>query len=316
MTAAHHKKFLFDTDFSPDAATADPVKAGVQVEPEAEAIVEAPPEEIAPTFSEEDLARAREEGYSAGHTEATKDLTTALEQRLVNTMDAIDSQIANLFDAFERDKEEHSRDAVAVATVIVRKLFPALNMDTAMAEIEHMIVEAMKRTSGAPTLIIRVSEDMKEAVEAKAHTLAVSHGREGTMSIMVDAKLAPGDAAVEWDGGGMVRDNAMVWNKIDEIIERNLGKLNHEVDTDDESTNDGDTDERSEQEQGQPDALDTSLEVVNDAPVKDNEELAAESHAEPFDAPVDVPVNTPEDIPVEETPLGEDDTPEAPETSG
>jgi len=299
MTAARHKKFLFDTDFSPDVVTAGPVKTRVQAEPEAETIAETPPEVIAPTFSEEDLTRAREEGYSAGHTEATKDLTTALEQRLANTMDAIDNQIANLFDAFERDKEEHSRDAVAVATVIVRKLFPALNMDTAMAEIEHMIVEAMKRTSGAPTLIIRVSEDMKETVESKAQDLAAARGREGTISVLVDAKLAPGDAAVEWDGGGMVRDNAVVWDKIDEIIERNLGETDHDVSIPDEASG-----LQSEQEQEHSGSLDAALEVVNDAPVKDNEELAAESHAEALD------------VPTEETPLGEDSTPNEPETDG
>jgi len=299
MTAARHKKFLFDTDFSPDVVTAGPVKPHVQAEPEAEAVAETPPEVIAPTFSEEDLTRAREEGYSAGHTEATKDLTSALEQRLANTMDAIDNQIANLLDAFERDKEEHSRDAVAVATVIVRKLFPALNMDTAMAEIEHMIVEAMKRTSGAPTLIIRVSEAMKEAVESKAHDLAAARGREGTISVLVDAKLAPGDAAVEWDGGGMVRDNAVVWDKIDEIIERNLGKTDHDV-----SAPDGASGLQSEQGQEHSGSLDAALEVVNDAPVKDNEELAAESHAEALD------------VPTEETPLGEDSTPNEPETDG
>ena len=39
---------------------------------------------------------------------------------------------------YDEDKEQHSRDAVAVAAVIVRKLFPAMNMDTAMAEIENM----------------------------------------------------------------------------------------------------------------------------------------------------------------------------------
>jgi len=299
MMAARHKKFLFDTDFSPDAVAARPPKTDVQVEPEAEAPAEEVPEEIIPSFSEEDLTRAHEEGYRAGHTEATRDLTTALEQRLVNTMDAINTQIATLFDAFEHDKEEHSRDAVAVATVIMRKLFPALNMDKAMAEIEHMIVEAMKRTSGAPTLIIRVSEDMREAVEAKAHDLAASRGREGTVSVMADAKLTAGDAAVEWDGGGMVRDSALMWNEIDKIIERNLGAKNPG-----EAAPDEPAEAHPQQEQEQSGLLDASLEVVNAAPVKDNEELAAESHAEPSDAST------------EETPLGNDDTLEESETGG
>ena len=263
MTAGGLKKFLFDTDFSPEANLKAQLEAQAKAEPEDE-LVEIEEETLADvplTFTEEDIARVREEGFQAGHTEATRDLTSALEQRLANTMDAISAQVANLFDAFARDKEEHSRDAVAVATVIVRKLFPALNMDKAMDEIEHMIVEAMQRTSGSPTLIIRVTPSMKEAVEAKVDELIALRGREGTVTVMSDEKLTEGDAAIEWDGGGMVRDSTLMWQEIDEIIERNLG-------TERANT----LAQVPEQEPVQ--------EVVNDAPVEDNEDTIVESLAE------------------------------------
>ena len=263
MTAGGLKKFLFDTDFSPEANLKAQLEAQAKAEPEDE-LVEIEEETLADvplTFTEEDIARVREEGFQAGHTEAARDLTSALEQRLANTMDAISAQVANLFDAFARDKEEHSRDAVAVATVIVRKLFPALNMDKAMDEIEHMIVEAMQRTSGSPTLIIRVTPTMKEAVEAKVDELIALRGREGTVTVMSDDKLTEGDAAIEWDGGGMVRDSTLMWQEIDEIIERNLG-------TERANT----LAQVPEQEPVQ--------EVVNDAPVEDNEDTIVESLAE------------------------------------
>jgi len=269
MTAGGLKKFLFDTDFSPEANLKAQLEAQAEVEPEDE-LVEIEEETLADvplTFTEEDMARTREEGFQAGHTEATRDLTSALEQRLANTMDIISAQVANLFDAFAHDKEEHSRDAVAVATVIVRKLFPALNMDKTMDEITHMIIEAMQRTSGSPTLIIRVAPDMKGTVEAKVTELAALRGREGTVTVMADAKIAEGDAAIEWDGGGMVRDSALMWQEIDEIIERNLGTERANVLT-----------------------PETAQEVVNDAPVEDNEAVSTESLA---DAPIEA------DIPVE-----------------
>ena len=272
MTAGGLKKFLFDTDFSPEANLKVQLEAQAKAEPEDE-LVEIEEETLADvplTFTEEDIARTRDEGFQAGHTEATRDLTTALEQRLANTMDAISAQVANLFDAFAQDKEEHSRDAVAVATVILRKLFPALNMDKAMDEIEHMIVEAMQRTSGSPTLIIRVAPDMKVAVEAKVAELAALRGREGTVTVMADEKTSEGGAAIEWDGGGMVRDSALMWQEIDEIIERNLG---------------------TERANGltQVPGQEPAQEVVNDAPVEDNEAVSTESLA---DAPIeaDTPV--------------------------
>jgi len=280
MTAGGLKKFLFDTDFSPEANLKIQLEAQAKAKPkeelaeiEEEAQVEAPP-----TFTEEDMARAREEGFQAGHTEATRDLTSALEQRLTNTMDAISAQVANLFDAFARDKEEHSRDAVAVATVMVRKLFPALNMDKAMDEIQHMIVEAMQRTSGSPTLIIRVTSGMKEAVEAKVEELVALRGREGVVTVIADDKLSDGDAAIEWDGGGMVRDSTLMWQEIDEIIERNLGTERANA-----------LAQASAPEPVEEPVPEPVQEVVNEAPVEDNEDIMVESLA---DAPAEADIST------------------------
>lgn len=235
MTAESAKKYLFDNDFGvADGVSARAPSTSIEDETasaelqaqniEAEVVEEAPPP---PTYSEEDLARAREEGMQAGRDAATRDLASAMEQRLVNTLETISSQMETLFATYDADKEQHSRDAVAVATVIVRKLFPALNMETAMAEIEHMIHEAMQRTAANSTLIVRVPQEMLEEVEAKAKDMSALRGREGTLSIIADKNMTSGDVAVEWEGGGMTRDTGSIWQEIDNIIERNLGENEH-----------------------------------------------------------------------------------------
>lgn len=245
---------------------------------------------------------ARNEGYQTGHTEATNDLTQALENRLANTLDSINAQVANLFDAFAADKEEHSRDAVAVATVIIRKLFPALNMDKALSEITHMIKEAMQRTSGVPSLIIRVAPELRDAIESKSSEMAALRGREGTITVMADETLIEGDAAIEWDGGGMVRDSKLMWQEIDEIIERNLGTerangssfdgaVNSPADehaelppTDAHDTPAITPNEASEimADQRAEDDKESVQEVVNEAPVRDNTQTRAESPEDPL----------------------------------
>lgn len=236
MTAESHNKYLFDNDFGVDEVEApsapvekvkeaDEAEAAIKAAEAAKAeevIEEAPPPP--PTYSEEDLALARKEGEQAGRDEATRDMASAMEQRVTDTLDAINTKVTALFDAYAKDKEEHSRNAVGVATVIVRKLFPALNMDKAMDEIEHMIVEAMKRTSANPALIVRVPKDILSEVEDKAQELAVLRDREGTIKISADNDMAIGDVAVDWEGGGMSRDTRLIWQEIDEIIERNLGQ--------------------------------------------------------------------------------------------
>lgn len=296
MTADSHNKYLFDNDFGLDevAASSAPVeKAKEAAEAEAaleaaetakaeEIIEEAPPPP--PTFSEEELAQARKEGEQAGRDEATRDMASAMEQRVANTLDAINTQITTLLDTYAKDKEEHSRNAVGIATVIVRKLFPALNMDKAMDEIEHMIVEAMKRTSANPALIIRVPHDMLSEVEEKAQELAVLRGREGTLKITADKDMAIGDVAVDWEGGGMSRDTRLIWQEIDEIIERNLGqKLDNYAAPEAEA-------------EAEPELPVEQL-VVNPAEVGKNEENAVESPLSEGNTPekLNITEDTPED---------------------
>lgn len=240
MTDTGAKKYLFDNDFSLDggipapvqnskstekvdekAAPADAAEATEAAEAEVEAVEEAP---APPTYSEEDLAQAREEGLQAGRDEATRDMASALEQRLANTLDAVNAQVSTLFDTYTKDKDDLSRNAVGVAAAIVHKLFPALNMEKAMGEIEHMIVEAMKRTGGAPALIIRVPKELHQEVEVRAQELAALRGREGSLNVIADADMPIGDVTVEWGGGGMTRDTSFIWQEIDAIIERNLGQ--------------------------------------------------------------------------------------------
>ena len=295
MTAESPKRYLFDNDFGHDVGlhtraqhggdssleAADEAGAfNLETETVAAEVIEEEAPPPPPSYTQEELDRAREEGLTAGRDAATRDMASAIEQRLLDTLDAINNRVAGLFDAYREDKEQHSRDAVAVATVIVRKLFPAMNMDKAMAEIEHMIVEAMKRTSGSPALIVRVPADIHAEVDEKAQSLAALRGREGTLNVIADKDLAIGDVMVEWDGGGMSRNTALIWQEIDEIIERNLG---HSAKPDDLHS----------KEASQPT---DEQEVVNAAQVGENEDYSAESqHSATLPAEGPTPHDAPED---------------------
>lgn len=308
MSATGHKKFLFDMDFGtetdPRAQLAEQKKQAAEAEAAAKAAeeAEAEPEVVIPTFSEEDVAEARSEGFQEGHAEATRDLSSAVEQRLADTLDAINGQIQGLFSSYEQDREEHNRDAVAVATIIVRKLFPAMNMDKAIDEIGHMVTEALQRTSGEASLIIRVHPDLKDTVETKANELAVMRGQEGAITVMADDAVAAGDAAVEWEGGGMIRDSQLMWQEIDKVIERNLG----------EERFDG-----PEHQEPAPMAHEPpQQEVVDEAPVGENEELVVESPAEPVQAVDGQPQEPQETAPLEQETAPTEEAPVTPDSGG
>lgn len=241
MAGAEIKKFLFDDDF---AVHEDAILAPEKEEPgkdEADALVanglepdaidgeiEEPVEEAPPTFSEEDLDIARREGEQTGRDEALKDLEGSLQKKLADTLQALLQQFTTIETAFADDKEERNLNAVGVATVIVRKLFPALNMDKAIDEIDHMIHQAMKRTAGEIKLNFFVAEELASEVEGKLKEQIQGSGRNIEYQVIGKADMAPGDCRIEWDGGGLVRDQALMWQEIDEIIESNLGEIPQE----------------------------------------------------------------------------------------
>ena len=271
MTSGGLKKFLFDTEFG--IPEDQPIVPELKAEVEDDEPVTEPEfvEELAPTFTEEDLAHARAEGLQAGRDAAIADMTSALEQQVVNSLDKLNDQVATLFEAYTQDTEEHSRSAIAVAAVIMRKMFPSLNTENSMAEIENIILEAMQRTSGAPSLLIKVSTEIFEDIEAKVNEMAALRGRTGKITVMADIDIAPGDLQVEWDGGGILRDTALMWKQVDEIIERNLGVSISDLTqkaTDQAQT----TSDKSEEPPQEPEQ-----EVVKQALVSENEEIVAES---------------------------------------
>ena len=253
MPSSDHPKFLFDTDFAEselldtteakaeagatgpegDETSGFPLPDQAAVE-DGEAAPEAtepePEPEPEPMYSETDLAQARDEGIKAGRDEALKDLEGSMLQKQSDTVEALSNKIEGIFSSYETDMDLHHRNSVSVAGVIVRKLFPALNNEKAIDEIDHIIDESMARTAAQAWLTFYVAEDLKVEVERLVTEKAKLSGRENVgLKVVGQPDIPLGDCRVEWEGGGMTRDQNEMWREIDVIIERNLGVLPQEV---------------------------------------------------------------------------------------
>jgi len=282
---------MFDTDFGAEATS--PAKAAVEAEKAPlidETDVPAEPEfveEIVPTFSEQEMNSARADGQRAGREEALAEMAASLEQQTANALNTINIQVENLFEAYAKDIEDHGRNAIAIATVIMRKLFPALNIEHSMVEVENLIDEAMQRTSGAPSLLIKVPANLHAVIEAKVIEMAALRGREGRITVTADEDMPIGDLQVKWDGGGILRDTTLLWSQIDEIIERNLGASAADI------TQKPAAPEQDINQDQAAAAASPEQEVVKQGDVSENKEILAESPAQG---------DTIEDVPVENGP--------------
>jgi flagellar assembly protein FliH len=208
------EKFLFDRSFDTDKP--DPVEETEEGPEEEE------PEEIVPTFSEEEMKTARDEAFTKGKEEGVNEDAAATEQNLLASMEKLNEQFTNLFKSQEEADATILDSAVSVATMISRKIFPALNERGALEEVERLVVVALEKVLEEPSVSVYVHPDIEPVLSEHMGSLTAQANYRGEIRIFAAEDIPVGDCRVEWDGGGARRDTESLWQEIDEIVERNL----------------------------------------------------------------------------------------------
>lgn len=209
------RKFMFDRVFElpprhdPGQVVAETAAPVPEVTPET------PPP---PTYSEEDLAAARDEAYAQGREAGVKEMSESLEHETRNTLAAVENALRELMWSQAAIETRSAEDAIRVALTAVRRLFPALANRDPLAEIEGLVGRAMALIQGEAVLNIYVNDRLVEPISARIRPMAAAAGFQGRIKMHPLASLAPGDGRVEWEGGGIGRDAAAMKKAVEETI--------------------------------------------------------------------------------------------------
>ena len=210
------QKFLFDYSFDTETTVSDNETV--------ELIDEEEQEEIIPTFSEEEVESARNEAFKKGKEQGINETTAAREQSLVEAIEKLKEQVEDLNKLHEQVAESTLNDTIEIATTINRKLFPALNEQGALKEIENFVVEALRKNQEEPKIDIRIHPDLEPLINEHISSLLNKVNYRGEIEIFATEDVPIGDCHIEWKCGGAQRDTDSLWNEIDKIIERNVLK--------------------------------------------------------------------------------------------
>ena len=214
------QKFLFDTDFG--MARARAVEESYEEEEEAVEEIAPPP----PSFSEEELALARDQAFEAGRQAGLQEAAASLEQMVGMAMAGCAHHLQALGAAQQAANEALSRDAIGIALAALRKLHPHFCRQFGLAEIEAALGEALANLDKVARITVKVHPDLVVAVEEKCKALLAQTGFDGKLLVAGDAQLGPGDCRVDWGDGGVEHDAARTWADIERAVESALGKLN------------------------------------------------------------------------------------------
>lgn len=221
------KRFLFDNrtfdpDYDPEADHAyefDGEEGAEEEIEEDEEEVEVPP---APTFTEEEMAAAQQQSFEDGKAAGLQEANTQFEHLIATALTQISQAIPSVFDHHSQTQIEHEAQALSVATAVSKKIIPAYAEKNSLDEIIHVVQRCLEPLHTEPRIIVKVHESLREDTQDKLKKNADQLGFEGRIVVMANDDIIPGDCRVEWSEGGAERDSEVLWQQIDEIIDRNL----------------------------------------------------------------------------------------------
>lgn len=187
---------------------------------------EAPPPPP-PTFSETEMEairiNARHEGYSegfaAGMAQAQAD-ADASAQRATASIHQLAEQLTQLETTYAELLHKESAELSELVLMIARKVAgEALNARSADT-IAAMVTQCLPILFSRPRLIIDLHPDALEQVMARIEPLLQQHGYEGEVQFRSNANLGVHDAMLDWGVGQARRSSEMLWQEIEDTLQR------------------------------------------------------------------------------------------------
>ena len=202
------QRYLFDRSFE----TETPGRQFATARPEAN--------DTPPVYTSEDLARARAEGVALGRAEALAERNIELEIGRLRqaTLDAIASRMGELLAHSAEASEQAARDAVTIAARIAGKLLPRLYRERACSELQELIAGVLAKISDAPKVVVRISPTLVGELAPMIEASIAGGDLDHRLAVLGDPALEEGDCRIDWSGGGVIRDQALLWREIEALL--------------------------------------------------------------------------------------------------
>jgi flagellar assembly protein FliH len=202
------KKFMFDiNDFNDD------------VEEEEEEEVEPPP----PTFSEEELANAKQKSYDDGFKRAAHEAEQSREKQVSEYCGLITQHVTDLFSQEEERVKIYETEAVKLSEAIFKQIFPVMNAQHGLEEIKAVIVDVLERHYENPSITITVPDEYLGDIDEFLKT-RLDDALAKRITVNSNDKLGLSDCKVSWNNGGARRSATIMAENIKQQLQQMLAE--------------------------------------------------------------------------------------------
>lgn len=168
------------------------------------------------SYSADEVEKIRNETFAAGKSDAEA-RAAALKAQAVQS---VGGGILRLIQSIDETQTQLRTESVELAIIVARKLAQASLNAFPMKEIEEVVTDCLHKLHREPRLVVRVSAEISDNLQAEIHGLADRHGFAGRIVVLSEPALKGADCRVEWAGGGLERDLDSNLAAIDEAVAR------------------------------------------------------------------------------------------------
>lgn len=221
-----YKPFTFRDFDAPNEGKGEFVSAFGGQEQEVQEPVE-PEAPAAPTFSEEDLQRVREEALREGVEQGKAEAEAAFDRVAQAQQQSLSLLLSDLLsrmdveaDAIKEAQAQQRKDVGALVLLLTKKLVGNAMTSQPLGVVEPTIAECMALLQGKSHIVIAVEPGLAEPLRA----YVAKHAREGqAIEVIADDALSAGDCRIQWPGGKAERNHGALWREVEAIMARTMG---------------------------------------------------------------------------------------------
>lgn len=204
------RKFMFDVNIF-DAP-----------EKEEEIVEDLPPPP--PTFSEDELAAAKDMAFEQGRQQGRREEKESREQYIAQSLEEIAKSFSHLFASESLREAIFEKESLKLTLAALDLLHPLLAEKLGPEEVYKTIEQTLSSHRKTKEIAIQVPQGMKAEIDALIARLREGEHDEVQWRVVESTDMTDGNCLLEWSDGGAVRDSTKTARDIRRQIEQLFGE--------------------------------------------------------------------------------------------
>ncbi len=171
---------------------------------------------IEPTFTADDVAAAREQGFVDGREAALAETAEAQETALTRAAASLAERLAGMERELRAEAEERAEAMARLLLDVLAALFPVLCAAHNEAESLGLVRALLPGLARQPSVTIRAHPSFAGKLAAEVERLDLLD--PGRIQVNTADSIAPGDVRLLWADGAAGREAAQIWQRVSSVL--------------------------------------------------------------------------------------------------